>query len=255
MGWNSYDYYNTEVNETQVHANAEYMASHLKEFGWEYIVIDIEWYAVGAGSQSALYQYIPFGDVMMDNYSRLIPDPARFPSSADGKGFGPLADYIHSLGLKFGIHIMRGIPRAAAHGHTALAGTSLTEWRGTGAVPSGSGYLRFSDNGRYMVSPPMDCLKQKARVRITLEAAGNYKEKASVSIAVFPKEVTQGANKYLITDKPVSTAAAGELDLNVWDTVSQEIFLEKGQRIGFGRADATQACYLSWIKVELIAYE
>ena len=126
MGWNSYDYYNTEVNETQVRANAEYMASHLKEFGWEYIVIDIEWYAVGAGSQSALYQYIPFGDVMMDNYSRLIPDPARFPSSADGKGFGPLADYIHSLGLKFGIHIMRGIPRAAAHGHTALAGTSLT---------------------------------------------------------------------------------------------------------------------------------
>ena len=69
MGWNSYDYYNTEVNEAQVRANAEYMAAHLKEFGWEYVVIDIEWYAVGAGSQSDVFQYIPFGEVMMDEYS------------------------------------------------------------------------------------------------------------------------------------------------------------------------------------------
>ena len=126
MGWNSYDYYNTEVNEAQVRANAEYMAAHLKEFGWEYIVVDIEWYAVGAGSESETFQYIPFGEVMLDEYSRLIPDPTRFPSSADGKGFGPLADYIHSLGLKFGIHIMRGIPRIAAHRHMALLGTQMT---------------------------------------------------------------------------------------------------------------------------------
>ena len=126
MGWNSYDYYNTEVNEEQVRSNAEYMAAHLKEFGWEYVVVDIEWYAVGAGSQSAVFQYIPFGQVVMDEYSRLLPDPARFPSSKDGKGFGPLADHIHSLGLKFGIHIMRGIPRAAAHEHRGLLGTSMT---------------------------------------------------------------------------------------------------------------------------------
>ena len=126
MGWNSYDYYNTEVNEAQVRANAEYMASHLKEFGWEYVVVDIQWYSVGAGSESEAFQYIPFGEVMMDEYSRLIPDPARFPSSAGGKGFGPLADYIHSLGLKFGIHIMRGIPRIAAHMHKALPGTAMT---------------------------------------------------------------------------------------------------------------------------------
>ena len=126
MGWNSYDYYNTEVNEAQIRANAEYMAAHLKEFGWEYVVVDIEWYSVGAGSESAVYQYIPFGKVMMDDYSRLIPDPERFPSSKDGRGFRSLAEYIHSLGLKFGIHIMRGIPRAAAHEHRALLNTSLT---------------------------------------------------------------------------------------------------------------------------------
>lgn len=126
MGWNSYDYYNTEVNEAQVRANAEYMASHLKEFGWEYVVVDIQWYAVDAGSQSDKYQYIPFGKVVMDEYSRLLPDPVRFPSAAGGKGFSVLAEYIHSLGLKFGIHIMRGIPRAAAHEHRGLLGTELT---------------------------------------------------------------------------------------------------------------------------------
>ena len=126
MGWNSYDYYNTEVNEAQVRANAEYMAAHLKEFGWEYVVIDIEWYAVDAGSQSDKYQYIPFGKLVMDEYSRLLPDPVRFPSAAGGKGFSVLAEYIHSLGLKFGIHIMRGIPRAAAHEHRGLLGTEMT---------------------------------------------------------------------------------------------------------------------------------
>ena len=126
MGWNSYDYYNTEINEAQVRANAEYMAGHLKEFGWEYVVIDIEWYASDVGSKDEIYQYIPFGKLVMDEYSRLIPDPVRFPSSKEGKGFGPLADYIHSLGLKFGIHIMRGIPRSAAHEHRKLMGTTMT---------------------------------------------------------------------------------------------------------------------------------
>ena len=49
----------------------------------------------------------------MDEYGRVIPAPNRFPSASDGKGFGPIAEYIHNKGLKFGIHIMRGIPRQA----------------------------------------------------------------------------------------------------------------------------------------------
>ena len=126
MGWNSYDYYDTTVNEAQVRANAEYMAEHLKEFGWEYIVVDIQWYAHGAGTRRNQHQYIPFSKLEMDEYSRLLPDPNRFPSSVNGAGFRPLADYIHSLGLKFGIHIMRGIPRAAAHEHTAVKGINVT---------------------------------------------------------------------------------------------------------------------------------
>ncbi len=126
MGWNSYDYYDTTVNESQVLANADYMAAHLKDYGWEYIVVDIQWYAHGAGTQRDRFQYIPFSRLEMDEYSRLLPDPERFPSSADGAGFRPLANKIHSLGLKFGIHIMRGIPRIAAHNHCPIKGCGAT---------------------------------------------------------------------------------------------------------------------------------
>ncbi|HAH61769.1 MAG TPA: alpha-galactosidase [Treponema sp.] len=120
MGWNSYDYYNTMVNETQVRGNADYMARNLKQYGWEYIVIDIQWSDPDAGTDNGHYQYIPFSTFCLDEWSRQIPAPNRFPSSAGGKGFAPLADYVHSLGLKFGIHIMRGIPRYAAHNHLAV---------------------------------------------------------------------------------------------------------------------------------------
>lgn len=120
MGWNSYDYYDTTVTEAQVKENADFMAEHLKEFGWEYVVVDIQWYANDAGTKRSEFQYIPFGDMEMDEWGRFLPSPGRFPSSAGGKGFGPLADYIHGLGLKFGIHIMRGIPRRAAERHLPI---------------------------------------------------------------------------------------------------------------------------------------
>ena len=126
MGWNSYDYYDTTVNEEQVRANAAVLAEKLREYGWEYVVVDIQWYAHGAGSMRDRFQYLPFGGVVLDQWSRLLPDPERFPSSAGGRGFGPLAEYVHSLGLKFGIHIMRGIPRAAAHGHGRIKGCGVT---------------------------------------------------------------------------------------------------------------------------------
>lgn len=130
MGWNSYDYYNTLVNEDQVRANADYMAKNLKKYGWEYVVIDIQWSDPDAGNRNGEgIQYIPFSRFCVDEFSRQIPAPNRFPSSADGKGFKPLADYIHSLGLKFGIHIMRGIPRFAAHEHLPIKthdGTKVT---------------------------------------------------------------------------------------------------------------------------------
>lgn len=122
MGWNSWDCYGASVTEEEVKGNADYMASHLKPYGWEYVVVDIQWYEPGAYSS----QYRPFVPLEMDPYSRLVPAANRFPSAASGQGFKPLADYVHGLGLKFGIHIMRGIPRQAVHAATPLLGTSAT---------------------------------------------------------------------------------------------------------------------------------
>ena len=116
MGWNSWDCYGAAVTEDTVKANAEYMAKHLKEYGWEYVVVDIQWYQPTASTHA----YEPFSDLVMDGYGRLLPAPNRFPSAAKGQGFKPLADSIHSLGLKFGIHIMRGLPRMAAHQHLPI---------------------------------------------------------------------------------------------------------------------------------------
>lgn len=116
MGWNSWDCYGAAVTEEIVRRNAEYMAKYLKPFGYEYIVVDIQWYEPTAKSHT----YNAFAPLCTDEYSRLIPAENRFPSSRGGKGFAPLADYVHSLGLKFGIHIMRGIPRQAVHGKTKI---------------------------------------------------------------------------------------------------------------------------------------
>ena len=125
-GWNSYDYYDTNVGEADVLANAEYMAQHLKPYGWEYVVVDIQWYSYNTASMRDRFQYIPFGKNEMDRFGRLLPCPEKFPSSAGGAGFRPLADKIHSLGLKFGIHMMRGIPREAAQNHLPILGTDVT---------------------------------------------------------------------------------------------------------------------------------
>lgn len=122
MGWNSWDCYGAAVTEDIVRQNAEYMAKYLKPYGWEYVVVDIQWFEPNAGS----HQYSPFTELCMDEYSRLMPAVNRFPSAAGGKGFAPLAEYVHSLGLKFGIHIMRGIPRQAAHKGTPILGTDRT---------------------------------------------------------------------------------------------------------------------------------
>ena len=122
MGWNSWDCYGAAVTEDIVRQNAAFMAEHLKQYGWEYITVDIQW----AEPTAENHEYHPFTELCMDEYSRLIPAVNRFPSSADAKGFAPLAEYVHSLGLKFGIHIMRGIPRQAVHQNTPILGSTQT---------------------------------------------------------------------------------------------------------------------------------
>jgi len=120
MGWNSWDSYGTTVREENVKANADWMAGHLAKYGWKYIVVDIQWYEPNAQG----HDYKSGAPLTMDEHGRLMPAVNRFPSSANGAGFKPLADYVHKKGLKFGIHIMRGIPRQAVEKNLPIKGTS-----------------------------------------------------------------------------------------------------------------------------------
>lgn len=123
MGWNSWDCYGPTVTEAEVKANADYMAKELKSFGWNYIIVDIRWYV----SNDKAHGYNETNpDYVLDKYGRFQPAVNRFPSAAGGKGFKPLADYIHSKGLKFGIHIMRGVPVIAVQRKLPVKGTNVT---------------------------------------------------------------------------------------------------------------------------------
>jgi alpha-galactosidase len=120
MGWNSWDCFGTTITEAQAKAQADAMAETLKPFGWQYFTVDIQWYEPEARG----HDYRKDAKLEMDQFSRLVPAPKKFPSAANGAGFKPLADYVHAKGLKFGIHIMRGIPRQAVRNNTPLKGTT-----------------------------------------------------------------------------------------------------------------------------------
>src|ERR1035437_900761 len=131
MGWNSYNCYSSAVHEDEVKANADYVAKNLKAHGWQYIVVDFLWYFdnlpgsnIGAVYQKRLEDgsYSPW--LAMDQWGRVTPSINKFPSALGGKGFKPLADYVHSLGLKFGIHVMRGMPRQAVWAKSPVMGTN-----------------------------------------------------------------------------------------------------------------------------------
>lgn len=109
MGWNSYDCFDASVTEEQAKQNADYMAKHLVRYGWNHVVLDIQWFGPPP--------------LTMDEWGRFWPKPERFPSAAGGKGFKPLADYIHAKGLKFGLHLLRGIPRPAVEKNTRIRGS------------------------------------------------------------------------------------------------------------------------------------
>lgn len=121
-GFNSWDCYGAAINEEQLMAIARYQAEHLKEYGYEYVVCDIQWYEPTADS----YAYHNFTELCFDEYSRVIPAVNRFPSSANGVGFRKIADDIHTMGLKFGIHILRGIPRQCVHLNTPTITEGVT---------------------------------------------------------------------------------------------------------------------------------
>ena len=119
MGWNSWDSYGLTINEAQYRANAKVLAS-VKRYGWSYAVIDMGWYMADPAGKDRSAR-----DFKMDGNGLLVPALDRFPSAANGAGFKPLADWVHSLGLKFGIHVMRGIPRGAVEKNLPIAGSNF----------------------------------------------------------------------------------------------------------------------------------
>jgi len=121
MGWNSWDGYGTTVKESDVKANAQWLAKHLKSSGWQYVVVDMEWFVTNPTPEGNSKK----SDYSLDDSGRYTPAINRFPSAANGAGFKPLADYVHSLGLKFGIHILRGIPKLAVEKNLPIAGSSF----------------------------------------------------------------------------------------------------------------------------------
>jgi hypothetical protein len=122
MGWNSYDAFGDSVRESEVISNALWLKQNLQPLGWDTVVVDFRWYdslADGVRVQD------PEG-VTLDQFGRCLPPANRFPSAADGSGFKHLADELHAMGLKFGIHIMRGIPRRAVAQNLPIAGSKFT---------------------------------------------------------------------------------------------------------------------------------
>lgn len=139
MGWNSFDAYDCAITEAQYRDVVNWLAENLLEYDWEYAVIDYIWWHPEPGNWDTPRRFghpnIRYNNdgsplhreyTTMDEFGRLLPAIERFPSAADGKGFKPLADWVHSKGMKFGIHIMRGIHRVAVHEDTPIPGTDYT---------------------------------------------------------------------------------------------------------------------------------
>lgn len=121
MGWNSWDCFGASVTEAEVLANAHHIAEHLLPHGWDTVVVDIQWYEPDPG----LADYRAVSQPVLDAWGRPLPAPDRFPSAADGS-FRALADRIHALGLRFGVHLMRGVPRRAVELDLPVLGSTAT---------------------------------------------------------------------------------------------------------------------------------
>lgn len=123
MGWNSWDTFGTSITEAQAKAQVDAMAEYLLPSGYDVFTVDIQWYQPTANSHH--YDVNAIYNLSMDEYGRLTPAVNRFPSATGDLGFKLLADYVHSKGLRFGIHIMRGIPKQAVKQNTPVLGTDL----------------------------------------------------------------------------------------------------------------------------------
>ena len=124
MGWNSWDSYGLRINEQQFRDNFDALAAKLMPSGYTYAVVDEGWYMVNPEDRPKP-ELLKFA---LDENGRFIPVPARFPSALqNGKnsGFEQIANWVHSKGLKFGIHIIRGIPRESVVRDLPIEGSNF----------------------------------------------------------------------------------------------------------------------------------
>jgi alpha-galactosidase len=147
MGWNSWDSYGTTSDEAAFKANAGWFAKHLKNSGWQYVVVDMEWFVTNpvAEGNSKTFQY------NMDDFGRYTPPACRFPSAANDLGFEPLAEFVHSLGLKCGIHTLRRNPKQAVDKNLPIAGS--TYHAADAADPSDTCSWNFDNYGISATKP------------------------------------------------------------------------------------------------------
>ncbi|GIG38888.1 glycoside hydrolase family 27 protein [Cellulomonas phragmiteti] len=148
MGWNSWDCYGTTVTEDEVLANARFMAEHLLPHGWDTVVVDIDW----SDPAARPHGYTPDADLVLDEHGYPQPAPGRFPSAADGRGFADLAAQVHALGLRFGVHVLRGVPRRAVaarlpvRGAPAGAAATTADIADTASTCSWNGHMYGLDH-------------------------------------------------------------------------------------------------------------
>jgi hypothetical protein len=122
MGWNSFDSYGVYLHEKAALANLEAMAKKLKPHGYEFFVIDNGWFGEYKLQEGTIFPAEKHAhDIRINEYGHFLPSKVYFPN-----GFKPIVDRCHELGLKFGVHLMRGIPRKAYELNLPIKGTSYT---------------------------------------------------------------------------------------------------------------------------------
>ena len=116
MGWSSWSFLRSDPTAAKIEAEASALkSSGLSAHGYDYVNLDDFWYQC-PGSQGP----------NVDQYGRWVTDAAKFPGSGSTSGIGVVANYVHSLGLKFGLYVTPGISKQAVAQNTPIQGTSYT---------------------------------------------------------------------------------------------------------------------------------
>ena len=121
LGWNSYDSYRNEIGEEETLRNLDVFARKLAPSGYQYFVIDLGWYSETACVPGSLRPWgnDPF-DFSLDANGYPVGSRTFFPN-----GIKPIADRAHKLGVKFGLHMMRGMIRKAWEFNLPVKGTNV----------------------------------------------------------------------------------------------------------------------------------